>query len=139
MTNEQYEKMTRMGCGLLIIVTVSVILLIIHLPNYLRVRAGGEYTGCQSNLKNIGDALYMYSVKNNEQYPPSLSMLTPDYLKTIPTCASGRMKTGGYGATYQVSGDGKAYSFYCGGVNHPNVGVGSNYPQYNSYTGLMPK
>ncbi len=108
-------------------------------PRFIRARASGKYTDCQSKMKNIGTALEIYSKKNNREYPPTLSMLTPDYLKTIPTCPSGKLKSGGYAVTYHVSRDGKAYSFYCGGVNHPDVGVGSNFPQYNSYTGLMPK
>ena len=125
--------------ALFIFLSVIAALAYILIPNFLRARAGGNYNHCQSNLKNIGTALEMYSEKNNKLYPPSLSMLTPDYLKTIPTCPSGKLKSGGYAATYHVSSDGKAYSFYCGGVNHSNVGAGKNYPQYNSYTGLMPK
>lgn len=109
----------------------------IYIPRYLRVRASGQYSKCDSNLNAIGTALEIYSENNNEQYPPSLAMLTPDYLKTIPTCPSGGMKTGGYAATYQVSHDMKAYTFYCQGMNHSNVAIGSNYPQYSSYSGVI--
>lgn len=121
------------------ILVVSAILLKNAIHTHFRLRGSGRYTQCQSNLRSIGTALELYSCDIGELYPASLSQLTPKYLKTIPICAAGGVKNGGYETTYRVSSNRRAYSFFCVGVNHPDVGVGRNYPQYNSYSGLTPK
>lgn len=115
-------------------------------PNYIRSRSCGRYTQCQSNCKNIGTALEMYAGDNNDTFPKRLEMLTPDYLRIIPTCSAYeakieliRRKRPGYNDTYLVSDDFSAYTFYCGSRDHDAVGVPDNYPQYNSREGLIPK
>ena len=120
-------------------VAAAAIIFLYFYVMYLKTGAGGKYNNCQSNMKNIGTALECYRQDNNDLYPPNLAMLTPGYLKTIPTCPSGKMKRGGYAATYRVRWNYKEYSFYCNGLNHHYVGVPENFPQYNSITGLVGK
>lgn len=55
-------------------------------PNYVRSSSRGGFTACISNVKNIGAALEMYSTDWSGSFPPTLSNLTPNYLKTIPSC-----------------------------------------------------
>lgn len=105
-------------------------------PNYLRARVSGQFTACQSNCKNIGTALEIYADANGKNYPRSLTMLTPDYLLTIPTCPSSRTNRG-YIDSYLVNDDFKAYTVYCQGRNHMEVARYENYPQYNSREGIV--
>ncbi len=117
-----------------------VIMIFINIPNISRSRkAGGYYTHCQSNMKEIATALETYYECNDRHYPSSLTILVPEYKHSIPECPSAKMRTGGYAATYRVSSDSKIYTFYCSGLNHSIVGAGSNYPQYNSIEGLIAK
>lgn len=124
---------------LMIVIAIIAILAAILVPNFLRARAQGQYTQCQSNCKNIGTALEMYSTDNSGHYPTTgMSQLQGNYLKSIPTCASAgtsSVYTTGYTAT--VNPD--SYSFYCSGTNHSAVGVGAGFPQYNSVSGLVPR
>ena len=43
---------------------------------------------CQFNLKSIAGAIEMYSMDHSNHYPKSLAALTPDYLKSVPSCPS---------------------------------------------------
>ena len=109
------------------------------IPNYLRARTGGQFNTCQSSCREIGVALQMYFVDNGNKFPPSLTMLTPEYLQTIPTCpSSGTNK--GYIGSYQVSPDFTAYTFYCAGAHHKRIDKDlRDRPLYNSREGLIPK
>ena len=42
--------------------------------------------GCQANLKNVRTAIEMYQTDWDGEVPSSLTLLTPNYLKTIPQC-----------------------------------------------------
>ena len=46
---------------LMIVIAIIAILAAILVPNFLRARAQGQRTACQSNLKNLSTALEMYS------------------------------------------------------------------------------
>ena len=116
------------------VANIGVMMAAILAPNFMRARGQGQFTQCQSNMKNIGTALEMYATDNSGHYPDSLSKLSPDYLRHIPTCASAGKDT--YSPSYQSSVEPDAYTFYCSGHHHKAVGVGPNYPQYNSTTGL---
>ena len=121
-------------------VAVLGILAAIFVPNFVRARAQGQFTACQSNLKNIGTALEMYSTDNMGRYPQDLAALSGDYLRTIPTCpAAGRNNYGeGYESRYHPE-EHQVYAFVCSGVNHDAVGAGPGYPQYTSTQGLIAK
>ena len=104
------------------------------MSRFKTARGQGQVTACMSNMRNIGTALEMYSTDNEGHYPASLTQLTPDYLRIIPTCPAAEKQT--YVDSYQVSQNPDAYSFYCKGDNHSIVGVPENYPSYNSTEGL---
>ncbi|MHB2017567.1 MAG: type II secretion system protein [Candidatus Xenobia bacterium] len=124
---------------LMIVIAIIAILAAILVPNFIRARAQGQLTSCESNEKNIGTALEMYSTDNSGRYPATLngtgSGLLPNYLKVVPTCPSAGSDT--YDSAYSHQSDPDSYSFYCNGSNHNGVGLLSNFPQYNSSQGLV--
>lgn len=87
-------------------------------------------TRCKSNLKNLGTAMEMYSTDYDGCYPDSLSQLTPNYLKTIPTCPAAEKVTYRQGFASQED----AYTLMCGGHHHAELE--RNFPQYTSAQGL---
>jgi len=118
---------------LMIVIAIIAILAAILVPNFIRARAQGQVTACKSNLKNIGTALEMYSTDNSGRYPSAKTALTPNYLKTIPTCAS--IGTDAYG--YSAASNPDSYTAVCAGSNHSGVGLAADFPQYNSTQGLI--
>ncbi|MGE0490132.1 MAG: hypothetical protein AB7S38_13070 [Vulcanimicrobiota bacterium] len=59
-----------------------------------RLMFEGRQRACQSNLKNLAVAVELYAA--DFQAPPArLSLLTPDYLRQIPTCP-GHQLAGAY-------------------------------------------
>jgi len=101
-----------------------------------RQRSG--YISCQSNLKNIGTALEMYSTDNQGRYPSSLDKLTPNYLRSIPICPSARSSKV-YFRSYSSSSSPDNYTFYCAGLNHKASNVPKDFPQYTCIKGLKPR
>jgi hypothetical protein len=103
--------------GLLgMILTVAVALVV---PNFFRARERGRLTACKSNLKHIGTGLEMYSTDWSGHYPSSSGKLTPNYLKTIPSCP------GENGGDYLVKTWGEpwdGYFIYCLG-NHSQAAI----------------
>jgi prepilin-type N-terminal cleavage/methylation domain-containing protein len=118
---------------LMIVIAIIAILAAILVPNFLRARAQGQLTACKSNLKNIGTALEMYSTDSYGRYPTSIDMITPNYVKVIPTCASAG--TNSYVYTFTSVPD--CYTTICTGAFHTTITNYSNYPQYDSIQGLM--
>jgi prepilin-type N-terminal cleavage/methylation domain-containing protein len=121
---------------LMIVIAIIAILAAILVPNFIRARAQGQLTACKSNLKNIGTACEMYSTDSAGRYPATgagFFNLTPNYLKTIPTCASAGTNT----YSYFSASNPDAYTFFCSGMNHSAAGEPVNYPQYNSTQGLV--
>ena len=151
-SNDREEKARR---RLVLLIRILVLSLFWHFVilltfNFDRAKSSYNYTQCLSNLKAIGTDLEIYKSDNEGQYPPTLAMLTPTYLENIPHC-QGRDRTGkwdfltkmfrkeGYEDTYRVSESFDMYTIYCKGEKHSDVGVGENYPQYNSINGLIAK
>jgi len=95
----------------------------------------GSTTACKSNLKNIGTALEMYSTDNQGRFPPTLSLLTPNYLKSVPTCPSIGIDT--YSGAFVSSAHPDTYTIICRGHNHRGVGLLPDFPQYSSPQGLI--
>lgn len=118
-------------------VNIGLAISAVMLPNLLRGRTQGQYTACQANMKNIGTALEMYFTDHTGHYPNSIGELTPEYLRMIPQCPSAGEDT--YSKTYKSTKDPDYFEFHCSGHHHDAVGVGSNYPQYNSRRGLTPR
>ncbi|MGE0491101.1 MAG: hypothetical protein AB7S38_17975 [Vulcanimicrobiota bacterium] len=98
----------------------------------------GNLTSCKSNLKNMGTALEMYSTDWSGRYPTTNSFLliTPNYLKTVPTCPKAGIET--YTLTYRSHSLPDAYTMYCYGFNHVDASITTaNYPQYTAVQGLI--
>jgi prepilin-type N-terminal cleavage/methylation domain-containing protein len=132
---------------LMIVIAIIAILAAILVPNFLRARAQGQFTACQSNMKNIGTALEMYSVDHQGEYPADLTAgtagagdkLMPDYMATLPQCPAASADTYA-GAYVQTRVPADAYSFRCTGGNHTTItGTGTEFPQYSSAKGLTVK
>lgn len=124
--------------GFIIIALVVLIgLAAFILPNFNRPgNRSGQFYACQSNMKNIGAALEMYSVDNAGRYPHSMTQLTPNYLKTIPSCPAANTEMV-YVNSYTMSTSPDLFTFYCMGHFHAANKVPPNYPQYNALKGLL--
>lgn len=96
-------------------VPIAAILLILGSVAYglWRARGAGQLTACQSNVKNLVTAVFMYESDHNDQDPIRLD--TPGmkpYIRAIPTCpAAGRI-------TYAYETSGKLFTIYCKGDSH---------------------
>lgn len=99
------------------------------------VETGGSLLGCKSNLKNIGTALEMYCTDNAGRFPTTLHLLTPNYLRQIPTCPSAGRNT--YSSAFRSASNPDAYTVICRGTHHKTAGQARNYPQYTSIQGLI--
>ncbi len=125
-----------------IILGLLTLLIVAISPNFVRARAQGRMSGCPSNLKNIGIALEMYSTDNDGRYPERIQALTPNYLKTLPTCPAADRDT--YSASYQTGpeapgNDERYLDFYriaCQGENHRATRGPGDYPAYDGLRGL---
>lgn len=128
---------------LMIVIAIIAILAAILVPNFIRARAQGQLTACKSNLKNIGTALEMYSTDWSGKYPTGTgsTLITPNYLKTIPQCPAISSNT--YVASFGSGalGNTQSYRDYyivsCNTGNHLAVSVTGNYPAYNGIQGLI--
>ena len=123
---------------LVIIIAFVSLLSAIIIPHFSTRGGTMQFTQCQSNCKNMGTALEMFAEDNNEKFPMELALLTPDYLRVIPTCASSGTNQG-YILSYRVSAGRKEYTFYCLCLNHDKVGVSADYPRMTSIKGLIAK
>jgi len=103
--------------------------------NYWRAFHSKNYTSCIWNCMKIGRALEIYSNDHDGHYPPALSLLLPKYLKSIPTCPAAKTDT--YSSTYNTTSNAEAFTFYCMGHHHREVGFEPNFPQYNSINGRV--
>ena len=126
---------------LLLAIGVAIVLVSVT-PNFIRCRCQSPLTACKSNLKHIGTALEMYST-DHSSYPNQLAELTPNYLKAVPTCPSGKS----YGA--EISGE--EYLVYCSGgwhgktllsdthssKSHTHSKTAPGSPAYSSHEGLL--
>lgn len=104
------------------------------IPNLRRAQARAQLSACASHQKNIATALEMYASDYTGRYPRQLTVLRPDYLRTLPTCPGAGADT--YSNTYKVSTRPDAFTFFCAGHHHEKAGVGPNLPSYSSHEGL---
>jgi hypothetical protein len=95
--------------------------------------ADREAQQCESNEKNIGTALEMYSTDNSGRYPRSLSKLVPSYLLAIPTCPTAGTDT--YSRYYQSASNPDGYTFMCT-AKHKIAAETWNFPEYCSSQGV---
>ena len=120
---------------LMIVIAIIAILAAILVPNFVRSRATAQLTGCKENLKNISTAIEIYR-NDNSGCPPTLGLLTPNYLTKMPICESAGVDT--YSPGYSDSADNTWYTVNCQGSQHLGAGVTlANYPQFNAFAGLI--
>lgn len=132
---DNFIKKTVSICFLIILLGLSIRAVSDCIWKFIIARENGHFTACQTNCRNMSDALDKYD-KDNNKYPNTLDDLTPDYISEIPTCPATGMDT--YSKSYNVSKDRKIYTFFCKGKNHGNtLGLPANYPQYDSVMGLQ--
>ena len=132
--------------GQLAPLVLPVVLLLIALyfvfdvrSNWLNSQRAAALTACQSNLKNIGTAMEMYSEDNSGRYPESLTSLTPKYLETVPECPfqdQGYKLSTGPQAPGNTSAFQEFYVVWCGGEAHGDTRVPTDYPRYDAISGL---
>ena len=125
---------------LMIVIAIISILVATASVNVVRSRARGQYTGCITNLKHLGTALQMYANDSAQRFPTTLTGLTPNFMKVIPTCPS----TAGsfpYDSGYASASNPDAYTLVCSSAsgNHAGLGFGANFPQYTYNRGLLEK
>lgn len=117
------------GIGLLLLVAALVV------PRFMLARTRGSLTACKSNLKNIGTALEMYSTDHEGRFPEALTQLTPDYLKSLPSCPSNGSKDS-YREGYRHREG--IYRVACARGDHERI-YEPGFPAYNSIQGLIEK
>ncbi len=120
---------------------VLVVVVLVALLSWLSIRLArprDQAKTCRLNIKTIVTALELYSTDNQGDYPRSLAVLTPNYLKSVLVCPAVEADT--YSASYEVSGfepdkDGQetpdVFTVYCKGENHAAAGLPANNPRYN--------
>ena len=114
---------------------LAVLWLIVVQPGVMRSSHHGRAVACKSNLKFIATALEMYASDNSGRFPPNLERLTPNYLRSVPTCPAAGEQT--YVPAYQMAARPDIYTVMCAGNAHSYEGYGKNYPQYTSVSGLL--
>ena len=134
------------------------LLLMLWLP---RAPAQAPLSACQTNLRNIACAVEMYSTDWSGRYPANLALLTPDYLRAIPTCPAtrptllmpavvGGCRGVGPGSDvrlceipvgpgfnsyyYRATAEPDLYTLCCAGHHHPELE--KNFPRYTANEGL---
>jgi prepilin-type N-terminal cleavage/methylation domain-containing protein len=124
-----------MGFTLIELMTVLFIITVlaaILVPNLMRARQRAQLTSCESNLKSQATANAMYANDNGGHYAAYPGLLSPNYLKLMPTCAS----AGKYTYFYWVSSNQDSYTFFCHGTYHTSILGNESFPQYDSIDGL---
>lgn len=102
---------------------------------------GRQYSACKSNGINIMTAIRFYAADNEGHFPPTLALLTPDYLRTLPTCPASEKNT--YATTYRAIIDPAdsskdRFTFYCSGGSHKQwIKSEENHPVFTSKDGGM--
>lgn len=89
--------------------------MLVFLPRNYCGRGSGKLTRCTSNLRVIGTALEMYSTDWSGRYPLEQALLTPNYLKAIPTCPTGQPYL------YLSQSVPDSYTIGCSEPTHPQV------------------
>ena len=114
------------------------------LPNYMRGRSRRSLLACQSNLKNIGAGLKVYSTDWEGKYPPQgreIEALVPKYLKVMPECPTGGLDaytiSSEPNGPYNTGGFTDYYHVQCSTASHVSANLPKNYPQYDGISGLI--
>jgi hypothetical protein len=134
--DEESQPSAPVNFGGIVGMAFLLVLAVIIIGNMLPTRSGrgyGQLTACKSNLKNLATALEMYNCDNNGRYPQSLAIITPSYIKVIPTCPSAGVTT--YAYYFSIKPD--AYTMCCSGAWHKSIISKPDFPRYDSFQGLI--
>lgn len=84
---------------IMIVVLIIGILLAIAVPNFIKARETSRTKTCIANLRQYESAKEQYIMENNlaSTVVPTNANLSPDYMKSVPTCPSGGTYTVGAG------------------------------------------
>ena len=76
---------------IMIVVLIIGILLAIAVPNFIKARENSRTRTCIANLRQIEAAKEQWAMENKKGSTdtPAWADLTPDYMKSQPTCPSG--------------------------------------------------
>jgi hypothetical protein len=123
----QYRRYFHLGCSL---ASLGVIFFLgfVMLDNHKNYH---NFTTCKSNLKYMGVMLDAYS-SDHGQYPDSLALLTPGYVKELPACPAAGRQT----YHYNASKSREDYTVFCEGTWHGSETGSADFPRYSSQTGL---
>ena len=76
---------------IMIVVLIIGILLAIAVPNFLKARETSRTTTCMANLRQIESGKEQWAMETNQASTatPTSAQLSPDYVKSWPTCPGG--------------------------------------------------
>jgi prepilin-type N-terminal cleavage/methylation domain-containing protein len=117
---------------LMTVIFIITLLAAILVPNLMRAREQAQLASCESNLKTQATANTMYANDNGGHYASYPALLSPNYLKVMPTCAS----AGKYTYWYLVSKNPDSFTFFCHGSYHSTILGTGDLPQYDTISGL---
>jgi type II secretory pathway pseudopilin PulG len=72
----------------MIVAAIIGVISAIALPNFATAKKSAMVTTCKSNLKQIDSAIIRYATDTGNN-PTDLSLLAPDYIRSIPKCSLG--------------------------------------------------
>ena len=72
----------------LIVTAIIGVIAAIGMPNFMTARKNAMLNTCKSNMRQIDSSIVRYSADSGS-YPSDLAALSPDYIRTIPTCPLG--------------------------------------------------
>lgn len=123
-----------------IILCLVIITAYLGLSGYIKIKRMqsrdqvGKLLACTENCEKIGIAIELYKDDHQGKFPDKIMKLYPKYMKEIPNCPAAGYDT--YSDSYKTERDNELYSFYCKGTYHNTVGTPTDYPRYDSSSGL---
>lgn len=118
---------------LMTVIFIIALLAAVIVPCLTRAKPQSQLLACESNLRNQAVANIMYANEHGGHYASFPALLSPNYLKAMPTCPS----AGKYTYFYMVSKSPDSFTFSCHGSYHTLILGVSDYPQYDTATGLI--